>query len=33
VYDRANGMLSEEEEREFQNIHMTLEALLKVLPW
>jgi len=32
VYDRVNGMPNEEEERGFQNVHMTLEALLKVLP-
>jgi len=32
VFDRVNGMPSEEEERGFQNVHKTLEALLKVIP-
>lgn len=32
VFDRVNGMPSEEEERGFKNVHMTLEALLKVIP-
>jgi len=32
VFDCVNGMLSEEEEKGFQNVHMTLEALLKVIP-
>jgi len=32
VFDRVNGMPSEEEEKGFKNVHMTLEALLKVIP-
>jgi len=32
VFDRVNGMPSEEEERGFLNVHKTLEALLKVIP-
>jgi RNA polymerase I-specific transcription initiation factor RRN3 len=32
VFDRVKGMPSEEEERGFKNVHMTLEALLKVIP-
>ncbi|VVC30424.1 Hypothetical protein CINCED_3A002920 [Cinara cedri] len=32
VYGRVNGMPSEEEERAYQNVHGTLEALLKVIP-
>lgn len=32
VYDRVNGMPSQEEERGFKNVHVTLEALLKAIP-
>lgn len=32
VYNRVNGMPSEEEERGFQHVHTTLEALLKAIP-
>jgi len=32
VYDRFNGMPNEEEERGFQNVHKTIDALLKAIP-
>lgn len=32
VFDRVCGIPSDEEERGFQNVHITLEALLKVIP-